>query len=157
MTSNCMTCKQCVNHDMCQERAHQDAAQAGVAERDILAESIDNKAACKWFRDKDVASIKRGEWLGKMINGNEVGTYDGIITIVKESYDECTAKRIIITTQGTHDDKFISLNECLQIIGYNDGDVVTVIIDDAFRGNIYQYGNYIKKEWCEHGSTKGYA
>jgi hypothetical protein len=90
------------------------------------------------------------------VNGNEVGTWDGIIKIILEQGEEIKCKKIVLVAQGTEDDKYITLNDCLDIIGYKDG-ICTVIIDDCLSGRIYQYGNYRDGKWYEYGKTKGYA
>lgn len=86
------------------------------------------------------------------VDGNEVGTYDGFVYIISEY----KYKKIIIVADGTEDDRFLSLNDCLKEIDYDGFGVVLVILEDALRGKIYQYGNY-GAEWYEHGETRGYA
>ena len=36
-------------------------------------------------------------------------------------------------------------------------DPITVMVEEALSGIIYQCGNYGKDVWCIHGKTKGYA
>ena len=85
------------------------------------------------------------------VDGNEVGTYDGFVYIIGEN----KYKKFILVAEGTEDDRFLSLNDCLKEIDY-DGGVVLVIFENACSGKIFQYGNY-GAEWYEHGETRGYA
>ncbi len=92
------------------------------------------------------------------INGDAIGMYDGIATIVWcKDNGECVAKQIIITAPELPCIKFISLNDCLKEVAYNGDGVVTVILEAPLGGTIYQYGNYKDKYWVKHGTTKGYA
>ena len=77
--------------------------------------------------------------------------YDGIIRIICGD----SAKTIMLTAEGTEEDSFISLNDCLSLIDYEEG-VCIVIVDDALSGEIYQYGNY-GPFWTTYGTTQGYA
>lgn len=86
------------------------------------------------------------------VDGNEVGTYDGFVYIISEN----KYKKIIMVANGTEDDRFLSLNDCLKEIDYDGFGVVLVILEDALSGKIYQYGNH-GAEWYEHGETRGYA
>lgn len=89
------------------------------------------------------------------VDGNTVGIWDGIIRIIcgNKAYTE------YLVAQGTDYDKFISLNDCLKLIEYDedkDG-VVIVIFDDLTHGEVYSYGNYLPKCWYQYGDTQGYA
>lgn len=89
------------------------------------------------------------------VDGKTTGTYDGVIHVICDN----KGKTVYVTTKGTVDDKFVSLDDCLMLIGYDeekDG-VVIVIIDDMCRGKVYSYGNYAPNTWYEYGSTIGYA
>ena len=92
------------------------------------------------------------------VNGNEIGIYDGLITIIVYDYDneEISGKRIIQTAMGTENDKFITLNDCLNIVGYTKGTCV-VIFDDYMRGEMYQYGRYEEGKWYKYGETIGFV
>lgn len=93
------------------------------------------------------------------LDGDKIGFYDGIIIIIIDDDTENSprVKKIINTANGLPDDKFISLNDCLEIIGYNGDGVVTVIFEEPLSGKIYEYGNHNPCGWEEHGVTKGYA
>ena len=89
------------------------------------------------------------------VNGDTFGCYDGIVRIIWGD----KAKQIVMSANGTEDDKFISLNDCLKLIDYNKGDgysVVFVMIDTFTDGVIYEYGNY-GQFWTEYGTTRGFA
>lgn len=90
------------------------------------------------------------------INGNKVGADDGILTIIYADREIAKAKQITLVPIGTPEDKFISLNDCLNLIEFDGEGIVTVIRECALHGEIYQYGNY-GDFWVEHGTTKGYA
>lgn len=94
---------------------------------------------------------------GYEIDGKTIGIWDGYITIVLDKGDEVLSKRIIVTAQGQPSDKFISLDDCLSVIGYDGNGFVTVIMDEALCGEIYRYGNYVNKCWIKCGTTTGYA
>lgn len=86
------------------------------------------------------------------VNGDEIGTYDGVIRII---YGDI-GKTIYLSAMGVENDRFISLNDCLQEIGYGGIGVVVVIIDDYMQGKVYMYGNY-GNDWYEYGETRGFA
>ena len=86
------------------------------------------------------------------VNGKEIGTYDGVVRII---YGDI-GKTIYLSASGVESDRFISLDDCLEEIGYNGEGVVIVIIDSCFEGKMYQYGND-GAYWCEYGETMGYA
>lgn len=93
-----------------------------------------------------------------IIDGNEYGCWDGIVKIVYE--DKC--RTIHIFASGDEDDKFFTLNDCLQAINYKDKmGRVLVIIEDYLSGGIYQYGNHRDENgnnlWEIHGNTRGFA
>ena len=88
---------------------------------------------------------------GAEVDGNKTSIYDGIITIFSGE----KIKRVILTADGTKDDKVLTLEDCRKIIG-DTKEPVTVIFDDAMHGEIYNYGNYGAK-WHEIGKTIGYA
>jgi len=95
------------------------------------------------------------------VDGDETITYDGIIRIVWNN----KAKEIILSAQGTPDDKYISLNDCLKEIGYigyqkclkkKMSPIVLVFFETFTSGEIYNYGNY-GNFWTEYGNTRGFA
>lgn len=90
------------------------------------------------------------------INGNKMGAYDGILTIICADGEQVKGKSITLTPAGASDDKFISLNDCLNLIEFDGKGIVTVIREGALHGEIYQYGNY-GNFWVQHGTTNGYA
>lgn len=94
------------------------------------------------------------EW-GKVVDGNEVGSYDAIFKII--CGDRC--KEVILVADGCEDDKFMSLNDCLDLIEYDreSGMSVIVIIDSWLHGTIYRYGAYSEKYWEVYGETGGFA
>lgn len=85
------------------------------------------------------------------VNGAETVIYDGFVRILWED----KGKTILITANGDEKDTRISLNDCLEIIGYDGKGVVIVIFDDATKGKVYMYGNY-GACWYEYGETGGY-
>ena len=86
------------------------------------------------------------------VDGN-IGIYDGVIRIICGD----NAKTIFLTAMGTDDDQYITLDDCLKLIGRKEnGDVCVVIFDNALHGEIYQFGNY-GEFWTEYGNTQGYA
>ena len=89
------------------------------------------------------------------VDGNEVGTWDALITIFCGTNDEARIKRFFLVADGTDDDKFITLEDCRKMIGET-STPVTVIFDDWTHGEIYNYGNH-GKEWWKVGETIGFA
>ena len=87
------------------------------------------------------------------VDGNTTGTYDGILYII--SGDK--GKTIIVTADGTENDRFVSLNDCLTEIGCAEDETAIVIIEDYMHGKVYRYGNYEKGVWYECGETEGFA
>ena len=85
------------------------------------------------------------------VSGN-THMYDGFIRILWGD----KGKTICLTAMGTDADKAISLDDCLNIIGYDGDGTVFVIFDNAMHGEMYCYGNY-GKFWTEYGTTQGYA
>lgn len=84
----------------------------------------------------------------------KTGIYDGVIHI----FNHNRAKEIFLTAEGTDEDKFITLDDCLELIEHTDQDgVCYVIFDTALHGEMYQYGNYSDKCWSKYGTTQGYA
>ena len=77
--------------------------------------------------------------------------YDGIIHI----FNDNKAKTIVLTANGTEDDEFITLDDCLDLIEHKTG-VCYVIFDSETHGEMYQYGNY-GAYWTTYGTTQGYA
>ena len=92
---------------------------------------------------------------GTVVNGKEVGTYDGIVRIIWNG----VCKTVILTANGDGDDRFLSLDDCLDLVEYNEDyePTVLVIIEDWTHGDIYRYGAYSEKVWEYHGMTKGFA
>lgn len=86
------------------------------------------------------------------IDGKDVELSECIVTIIYAigDRDEVKAKRKYLA----HDS--ITLDDCLEIVGYKGDDTVTVISEMALSGEIYCYGNY-GAYWYECGQTKGYA
>ncbi|MCM1233031.1 MAG: hypothetical protein NC489_23145 [Ruminococcus flavefaciens] len=96
------------------------------------------------------------------IDGDKIGLYDGIITIICDDAREGRTprvKKLYQTSDGTPDEPFTftSLNDCLKIIEFDGEGVVMVIFEEGLKGEIYEYGNYTPKCWVKHGTTKGYA
>ena len=87
------------------------------------------------------------------VDGNTVGTYDGIIYII--SADK--GKTIIVTASGDETDRFFSLNDCLAEIGCGEDETAIVIIEDYLHGFVYRYNNYNDKSWYQCGETEGFA
>lgn len=86
------------------------------------------------------------------VNGNEIGTYDGVIRII---YGDI-GKTIYLSAMGVENDRFISLNDCLKLVGYDGNGTVVVIVDEHLSGKVYMYGNY-GDYWYEYGETRGFA
>jgi hypothetical protein len=91
------------------------------------------------------------------VDGNEVGTWDGFIYIIWGD----KARTICHTASGDESDTFISLNDCLTLVGFAEGeeslDNVIVILEDFMRGTVYRYNNYDDNAWYECGYTEGFA
>ena len=87
------------------------------------------------------------------VDGDKVGTFDGVIHISTET----KARTVYHVAMGDESDRLISLNDCLELIGYENDEVAIVIIDDALRGEAYIYGNYNDGKWHKYGETCGYA
>ena len=85
------------------------------------------------------------------INGDYVGLYDGVVRII---YKE-RAITVIKVANGTHEDTFLSLNDCLDMVEYDGEDIVIVILDDATEGTMYKY-DFLDNMWYEYGTTRGY-
>lgn len=90
------------------------------------------------------------------VDGNEVGVWDGIITIFSGYGENAKIKRFIHTADGTENDTFITLEDCRKMIGETSG-TVTVIFDDWTHGEIYVYGMYTNIAWIKYGTTQGFA
>lgn len=91
----------------------------------------------------------------KEVDGNEVGTWDGIITIFTGYGKNAKIKRFILTADGTENDRFITLEDCRKMIGETES-TITVIFDDWLQGEVYNYGNY-GDIWWQVGITQGFA
>lgn len=81
-----------------------------------------------------------------------VGTQDGFVRILWND----KGKTICLVANGTDEDELITLDKCLDIIGYDGDGTVLVILDDAMHGEVYCYGNY-GEHWYKYGTTQGYA
>lgn len=92
----------------------------------------------------------------EQVDGNEVGTWDGFITIFCGTDENARIIRFIHTANGDDNDKFITLEDCRKMIGGNKYNSVTVIFEDWTHGEIYNYGNY-GKCWVKTGETIGFA
>ena len=89
------------------------------------------------------------------VDGNEVGTWEAIITVFA-GYDETAKiKRFVHAANGTDDDKFITLEDCRKMIGKVEKPI-HVIIDDWLSGEMYTYGNH-GDYWEKVGTTEGYV
>lgn len=90
----------------------------------------------------------------KMKVDGKTGIYDGVIHI----FNDNKAKVIYLAPKGTGEDEFITLDDCLELIGHTDQDgVCYVIFDSLLHGEIYQYNNYSDKSWNTYRRTQGYA
>lgn len=90
-----------------------------------------------------------------MIDGNKIGTCEGIVTIISGYDDNAKIKRFVLAAEGTPRDKFITLEDCRQIIG-NTGFAIIVIFESYAHGDIYRYGNR-GAFWEQIGETEGFA
>ena len=87
----------------------------------------------------------------ELVNGDFTGHGDGFIRI------QCgdRAKTLVLNAE---DDEYVTLNQCLEIIGWKKGEPpVIVIFDDLFYGVIYRYGFTTRPRWEKYGETKGFA
>lgn len=100
----------------------------------------------------ELLATSKGEILVK-VDGDTVGTWDGIIYVVCGE----KSRTIFVTAIGDDNDKFITLNDILKEIDCNTYDYPLVIIEDALSGNVYRYNNYGDNSWWKVGETKGYA
>ena len=90
------------------------------------------------------------------VDGNTTGTWDGFIYIIWGD----KAKTICHTASGDESDTFISLNDCLDLIGFDENAEwrnLVVILEDLMRGTVYRYNNYGDKSWYQCGETEGFA
>ena len=87
------------------------------------------------------------------VDGNTTGIWDGFCYIVWED----KGKTICKVARGDDKDTFLSLNDCLKVIGYDGLGVCIVIFEDFLSGKVYQYGNSPDETWWEHGTTQGFA
>lgn len=96
----------------------------------------------------------------EQVDGNEVGTCDGYITIFGGTGDSARIIRFIQTANGDSNDKFITLEMCRKQFSNQyggDGDpVLTVIFEDWTHGDIYKYGNH-GDCWEKVGETIGFV
>ena len=93
------------------------------------------------------------EDLPVLVDGKEVGTWDGIVHIF------CCgrAKQIILTANGDESDRFLSLDDCLDEIECDkENEYAIVIIEEGLHGDIYKFGQYSNREWHKCGSTCGF-
>ncbi len=94
-----------------------------------------------------------GENLPVLVDGKEVGTWDGIVHIF------CCgrAKQIILTANGDESDRFLSLDDCLDEIECDkENEYAIVIIEEGLHGDIYKFGQYSSREWHKCGSSCGF-
>ena len=89
----------------------------------------------------------------KKVDGNECGTWDGLITIISGQ----RAEKIVVCANGDETDKFYSLNDCLTAIGCAEDDTAIAIVESFLHGEIYRYNNYGDKSWYLCGETMGFA
>lgn len=89
------------------------------------------------------------------VDGKETKIYDGVVRIMCGD----RARTEYITANGEKCDKSICLDDCLELIAYEDeqDDIVYVVFDEPLSGKIYQYGNYAEGGWWEYGTTCGFA
>ena len=87
------------------------------------------------------------------VDGNKTGIWDGFCHIVWQN----KGKTICKVARGDDKDTFLSLNDCLKIIGYDGLGVCIVIFEDWTSGKVYKYGNTDDGNWWEHGTTYGFA
>ena len=92
-----------------------------------------------------------------LVDGKTTVLFDGFIRIHQSGIGVDKAKTVILTADGTDEDKAISLDDCLELIEYDGNGVVYVTFDTAMSGKIYQYGNVPDKCWYEYGQTMGFA
>lgn len=87
------------------------------------------------------------------VDGKTTGTYDGILYIMSgEKF-----KTFIVTADGTENDRFVSLDDCLAEVGCAEDETAIVIIEDFLHGYVYRYNNYGNKAWYRCGETEGFA
>lgn len=91
----------------------------------------------------------------RKVDGKKTGTYDGFVYIICGD----KGKTICVTANGDENDKFVCLNDCIEIIGCDKEDTFSliVIIEDYLNGTVYRYNNYGDNCWYEVGKTEGYA
>ena len=98
----------------------------------------------------------------EQVDGNEVGTWDGFITIFGGTGENTRIIRFIHTANGDDNDKFITLEDCRKMFeqkygGETDCLSIYVWFDDWVHGEIYHYNNYGNNEWWQVGQTIGFA
>lgn len=91
----------------------------------------------------------------KKVDGKRTGIYDGIAYILYGA----KGKTVYLTATGDENDKFLCLDDCLELMKYDENNLITmlVIIETALSGKVYRYNNYSDKCWYECGTTEGFA
>lgn len=86
------------------------------------------------------------------VSGDFICTFDGIVRIICGD----KGKTLVFSGDGYQDNRFVCLNDCLDLIGYDGNGTVVVIVDEPLSGKVYMYGNY-SDYWYEYGETRGFA
>lgn len=126
-----------------------------VAEVDaLLVELGKARDKVEGIADKIAKAADLFPFFGSVVCGEKVGAYDGFIRILCGD----KGKTICLTADGTEKDEFVTLNDCLRLIDYKEGEdgTVFVIIDDFMRGSMYCYGNH-GAQWEYYGETMGFS
>ena len=115
--------------------------------KELTEENERLERICKSYADDEC------ENLPVLVDGKEVGTWDGIVHIF------CCgrAKQIILTANGDESDRFLSLDDCLDEIECDkENECAIVIIEEGLHGDVYKFGQYSNREWYKCGSTCGF-
>ena len=96
--------------------------------------------------------VWEGEDIMEKVNGDFICTFDGIVRIIWGD----KGKTLVFSGDGYQDNRFVCLNDCLGLVGYDGNGTVVVIVDEALSGKVYMYGNY-GDYWYEYGETRGFA
>ena len=72
------------------------------------------------------------------VDGEFICTFDGIVRIIWGD----KGKTLVFSGDGYQDNRFVCLNDCLGLVGYDGNGTVVVIVDEYLSGKVYIYGNY---------------
>ena len=89
-----------------------------------------------------------------IVDGEKTCLTDGVVRIIWGDVG-----KTIYVSSCCYDsaENGITLNKCLELVGYCGLGCVTVIMDDFQSGRVFHFGNYDNENWYEYGLTWGFA